>query len=144
MHDSKKVLMWPSYNQSISFNKKSSPEKLAKHPVRAPDNASQRWGHQQCISHLLHFSWVFPVSGCLGSACDGQDHEGVLVRQRSRSPHGPAHQEDLISAQPAGGHQDVDLYTDHMPIIITLSLSFIIASPLSRERRHQHFEWSVS
>lgn len=44
---------------------------------------------------------------CSGSACDGQDHERVLVRQRSRAPHRPAHQEDLITAQPAGGHQDV-------------------------------------
>lgn len=37
----------------------------------------------------------------------GEDHEGVLVRQRSGQTHSPAHQEDPVSAQRGGGCQDV-------------------------------------
>lgn len=44
---------------------------------------------------------------CAVSACDGEDHEGVLVRQRSGQAHRPAHQEDPVSAQRGGGRQDV-------------------------------------
>lgn len=41
------------------------------------------------------------------TARDGEDHEGVLVRQWSGQTDGPAHQEDPVSAQRGGGRQDV-------------------------------------
>lgn len=51
--------------------------------------------------------------GCLcppsaGLTGDGQDHEGVLVRQQRRPSDRAPDQKDAVSAQPAGGHQDVD------------------------------------
>lgn len=42
-----------------------------------------------------------------GPARHGEDHEGVLVRQRRGQTDGPAHQKDPVSAQRGGGRQDL-------------------------------------
>lgn len=60
-------------------------------------------------THVCWLSVPMSLTGCFcvslrsGSEGDGEDHARMLVRQRSCSPHRPAHQEDALSAQPAGG-----------------------------------------
>lgn len=43
-----------------------------------------------------------------GPACDGKDHEGMLVRQRWGSPHCAAREEVAIPAESTRGHQDIE------------------------------------
>ena len=58
-----------------------------------------------CVPVRLMF--VPAVCVCAGPACHGEDHEGVLVHQRSSQADGAAHQKDAVSAQRGGGQQDL-------------------------------------
>lgn len=76
-------------------------------------------------NHLIFFViyiFVFVLFRRAVPACDGENHEGVLVRQWSSQTHSPAHQEDPVPAQRGGGCQDVsgkrragDAQPDHTP-----------------------------
>lgn len=81
-------------------------------------NIPNRW--QSCEVGRVHLlgegagrpADVDTGGGCLcppsaGLTGDGQDHEGVLVRQQRRPSDRAPDQKDAVSAQPAGGHQDV-------------------------------------
>lgn len=86
--------------------------------------------HQHITGHYMNRStkcFMTPNSLCrlfshAVTASDGEDHEGVLVRQRGSQTDGPAHQEDSVSAQRGGGCQNVsprwrrNTQPDHTPI----------------------------
>lgn len=57
------------------------------------------------ISHAV----TLLSSCCAVTARDGEDHEGVLVCQRSSQTDSSAHQEDFVSAQRGGGCEDVSV-----------------------------------
>lgn len=64
---------------------------------------------------------------------DGEDYEGVLVRQQRRPTHRSPNQEDPVSAQPAGGDQDVDTtkltHTQtHTPLTVIHIITALLSS----------------
>jgi len=59
-----------------------------------------------------------------GPACDGKDHEGMLVRQRWGSPHCAAREEVAIPAESTRGHQDIE----QQIIIFTLPIHSLPSS----------------
>lgn len=83
--------------------------------MRKKDNGV--W-HSNYICDSIDFLWP------TGPACNGKDHEGMLVCQWRGSPHRAAGEEVAIPAESTRGHQDIV----QQPIIFTLPIHFLYSS----------------
>lgn len=95
---------------------------------------------ERCRTRLRNVYSIIIISVmCLllpaGPACDGKDHEGMLVCQRRRSSHSAACEEVSIPAQSTRGHQNLEQLSSSLNCLSTP------CTHLERTARDLHSVW---